>query len=270
MMLRQLKDRIARELASAQGEHSVSVDVWKGTVDIKTTNEASLRGILAPEIVRREYVTVEEVPAIYRPAATIYGGVLADGTTDCTVGYTVNSLLGQGILTAGHCPNTMTISGLTFQTKREAWKTSYDFGFDMQLMMPSSTHTYPNQTYSAPSTLETITQVYGAGAVPLNWPVCMFGRATNARRCGLMTAKWVELRESVSGIVNTVFIANSDDGRQFVKEGDSGGPVLGAGTAYGIVKGYINTEPHRMIFVDVLDALAVGGLEADVVVKTSS
>lgn len=85
-----------------------------------------------------------------------------------------------------------------------------------------------------------------------------------------MTAKWVDLRESVSGIVNTVFIANSDDGRQFVKEGDSGGPVLGAGTAYGIVKGYINTEPHRMIFVDVLDALAVGGLEADVVVKTSS
>jgi len=136
-------------------------------------------------------------------------------------------------------------------------------------MRPSGTHTYPNQTYKSSSARETITSVYYAGDIPLDWPLCAYGTTTNAMRCGKLKAKWEVLRDN-RGVTGSFFRAAPDDGRAFNTEGDSGGPVLGSGTAYGIIKGKGSSSfPTHMYFMDILTLEAYGGLDYNVRVKTT-
>ena len=65
--------------------------------------------------------------------------------------------------------------------------------------------------------------------------------------------------------------ARSSDLAQFVIEGDSGGPVIGPATAYGLIKGrggtVTNPTSSYMYFIDIADIRAPGGLGNNLAVK---
>ena len=259
--LMQLKERIGRRIAQVDGlTFSVAVNVWDGTVDVTATDAEQVRGLLTNDLRQNSNIRITQAEMISENTATIYGGRQLTGTQTCTSGFTINSDSGQGIVTAGHCDDRMTLSGVTFNVVSRAYKNSDTWGFDLQTMRPASgTHTFPNQTYSDRSTLTAITQVYYAADLPLNWSVCVYGTVTNTRRCGNLTRKWEVLRDN-RGITNSVFRVSPTDGRAMSTGGDSGGPVLGANAAYGLIKAKGgSTNPNDLYFVDIMSLEALGG-----------
>lgn len=91
--------------------------------------------------------------------ATICGGKQLTGTQTCTSGFNVKHNGVDAIITTGHCDDTMTLSGVSFRLVERVYKFSDQWGIDMQVMRPTGTHSYPNQTYTAPSSLMTVTSV---------------------------------------------------------------------------------------------------------------
>jgi hypothetical protein len=264
--LRQLKDRIAKRLMDeTKGYFAISVNVWDGTVELRTSEAEGVQRLLSADLQNNKLIRIIPVQKGAENTATIYGGRQLTYTTtqyieNCTSGFNVTADFGFGIITSGHCPNTMVLSGITFNTVSEAYKNSDTWGFDVQLMRPSAAQTYPNQAYVDSSQLETITKVYYAGDIPLDWPLCAFGRTTNVMRCGKLKAKW-EVKRDENGITGSYFRAAPDDGKAFNIKGDSGGPVFGAGTAYGIIKGRGDiTNPNHLYFMDIMTLEAYGGL----------
>lgn len=270
--LRQLQERVAETLVSdGSYYYAVEANIFEGMVFIRTTNPQALQAALPRNIAVNDKVKVIEVEGGMANTATIYGGRLMTGTSqNCTSGFNVLANGTPMLLTAGHCDDRMTVSGRTFNVVERVFKSSSTWGFDMQIMRPSSAQTHPNEVYSDRSTRETITNVYFAADLPLNWPVCAFGAVTNTRKCGKLVSKWERVRDdrNVSGSFHR---AEPDDGRAFVQGGDSGGPVMGAGTAYGIIKGRGDTyHPNHMYFMDIITLQASGGfVYHDVSVKTS-
>lgn len=259
--LMQLKERVGRKLAETDGvTFSVAANIWDGTVDITATDAERVRELLTTDLRQNRNIRVTQAAVISENTATIYGGRQLTGTQTCTSGFTINSDSGQGIVTAGHCDDRMTLSGVTFNVVSRAYKNSDTWGFDLQTMRPASgTHSFPNQTYSDRTTLTAITQVYYAADLPLNWTVCVYGTVTNARRCGTLARKWVVLRDN-RGITNSVFQVTPTDGRAMSTGGDSGGPVLGANVAYGLIKAKGgSTNPNDLYFVDIMSLEALGG-----------
>lgn len=250
--LRQLRERTARKLMDTPGfEFSVEVNVFDGTVDIKTTNLERTEASLTTDLKANRNIRLIEVAELSSNTATLTGGKKLTGTTqECTSGFTVRTSSGDAILTAGHCDPTMSLSGTSMRNVGRLYQNSDSWGFDMQVMRPASgSHTYPNTTNTSSSSSMTVTSVYYASDLPLNWPICVFGTRTNVKRCGKTDSYLLSLRDN-NGITNGVYRARSDDGKQFNLEGDSRGPVFGNATAYGIIKARDATQA-LLYFLDI-------------------
>jgi hypothetical protein len=260
--LHQLKERLARRLMDETKEYfAINVNVWDGTVELRSTNIEAVRSLLSNDLQNNKNIRLIAATAGAANTATVYGGRQLTGTTQyCTSGFTVRSDVGDGIITSGHCDDRMTIAGVTYNMVSRAYKNSTTWGFDVQFMRPSSAQTHPNQAYTDSAIRDTITKVFYAGDIPLDWPICAYGTTTNKRRCGKLKAKW-EVKRDNNGITGSYFRAAPDDAQAFVVEGDSGGPVVGANTAYGIIKGRGDSVyPNHMYFMDILTLEAYDGL----------
>jgi hypothetical protein len=270
--LYQLKDRVARRLMNETKDFyfAVNVNIWDGTVEIRTTETDAVRQLLSADLQNNRKLRLVAATSGGPNTATVYGGRQLTGTVQsCTSGFTVRSDGGEGIITAGHCDDRMTIAGVTYNMVSRAYKNSDIWGFDVQLMRPSSAQTHPNQIYSDASVRETITKVFYAADIPLDWPICAFGTTTNVRRCGKLKAKW-EVKRDNRGITGSFFRAAPDTSSAFTVEGDSGGPVFGTGTAYGIIKGRGDSVyPNHMYFMDIQTLEAYGGLDYNPRVKVA-
>lgn len=269
--LYQLKDRIAKKLmADTKGFFTTNVNIREGVVEIRSLNIATIQALMTADLINNKNIRLIQVSSGGEDTATIYGGArLAGSTQVCTTGFNVSADGGDGIITSGHCDPQMTVSDVTFRFVSRAYKDSTTWGFDVQFMRPSSDQTYPNQFYKTSSTLETVSSVFYAADLPLNWPLCAYGRTTNALKCGTLKGKF-EVRRDNRGITGSFFRAATDDGSAFNTGGDSGGPVFGSGTAYGIIKGKgDSSNPNDMYFMDIQTLEAAGGLEFNPRVKTT-
>lgn len=251
--LTQLKDRIGKILSSDGTYYfATNVNVWDGAVEVRSTDLAAVKRVLPANITSDNRVRFTAVTSGADNTTTIYGGKAMTGTLQCTSGFTATGSGGPGIVTAGHCPESMTLSGVTFTTVQEVYRTDTSWGFDFQFMRPSGTHTYPNETYKTSTQREVITSKTYAGDLPIGASICAYGSVTNALRCGTLVAKW-EVKRDNNGITSSVFRAAPTGTQTFVQGGDSGGPVYGPGTAYGLVKGTgDSSNPKHMSFVDIL------------------
>lgn len=254
--LKQLSNRVAKRLNDIKGfPFSVEPNIFDGKVDVRAPDITQLNSALTDDLKNNKNIRFIQDSVVSQNSATIYGGRLLSGTTqNCTSGFTItlNNTV-QALLTAGHCDNTMIISGVTFNLASRSYQNSTEWGADMQTMTPSSgTHSFPNKIYNHSNTTMDITQVYYATNLPLEWPVCVYGVATNSKRCGKLKAKSLVLRDN-KGITNAVFRVASDDGSAMNTAGDSGGPVFGAGAAYGLIKAKGgSTNPNDLYFVDIM------------------
>lgn len=253
--LNQLKERIGRRLAQETGyQFSASVNVWDGTVDIQTTDIEDTRSRLTNDLTRNQNIRLIQIEEGVKNHATIRGGVRLTGTVQrCTSGFNVSSSLGDGLITAGHCDDSMTISGVQFRLAQRLYQNSETQGFDFQFMRPvSGVHVFPNDISRGGSVTETITATMSAAQIPLNWTVCAYGASTGSMRCGTLQAKGEIVRDD-NNVVNYVYrVAPQTASQAMTIGGDSGGPVFGAGTAYGIIKGRgTSANINHMIFVDI-------------------
>ncbi|MCH4150865.1 MAG: S1 family peptidase [Sphingobium sp.] len=234
--LNQLKDKVARKVAAVDSfQFSAEVNVFDGTVDIRSQDNARMQSLLTDDLQQNKNIRLIQVETVSSNTATIYGGRQLTGTQTCTSGFNVKHNGVDAIITSGHCDDTMTLSGVSFNLVERVYKYSDQWGFDMQVMRTSGTHSYPNQTYTAPSTLMTVTGVADILNYPIDWPICVYGSVTNTRRCGKIKAKFLVLKDN-RGVTNAVHRAASDDGKAFNQGGDSGGPVVVTNTAVGLIK----------------------------------
>ena len=273
-LLRELQERVVKRIESSSGyAFAVESNIWEGKVIIRTTDEAALEADLPQDLKVNKNVRIVKIDAGMQNTATIYGGRLLTGTTQyCTAGFNVLASGTPMILTAGHCDDRMTLDGQTFNVVERVYKSSSSWGFDMQIMKATSTHTYPNEAYKQRSYREIITKTYFASDLPLGWSVCAFGAKNNPTgiRCGPLQSKWEATKDN-RGITGQFMRASSPDSNPFVIGGDSGGPVLIQNSAVGIIKGRGDTNfPNDMYFADILNIQAYGGFQYyDVTVKTS-
>ena len=267
--LNQLKEKLARKVAAVDGfQFSVEVNVFDGTIDIRSQDSARMQSFLTNDLQQNKNIRLIQVDTVSSNTATINGGKQLTGTQTCTSGFNVKHNGADAIITTGHCDDTMTLSGISFKLVERVYKYSDQWGFDMQVMRPTGTHSYPNQTYTAPSTLTTITGVADILNYPIDWPICAYGSVTNVRRCGKIKAKHLVLKDD-RGVTNAVHRAASDDGKAFNQGGDSGGPVVVTGTALGLIKAK-GSNVADLYFVDFGVLLGVlGGFASPVSIKTA-
>jgi hypothetical protein len=248
-------------------QFSAEVNVFDGTVDLRSQNSATMQSLLSTDLQQNKNIRLIQVENVSSNTATIYGGRKLTGTQQCTSGFNVKYKNTDSIVTTGHCDDTMTLSGVTFKLVERTYRDSYQFGLDLQIMSATGTHAYPNEVFGSATMRVVINSAPDTLTYPIDWPICVYGATTNAQRCGKIKAKSVALKDN-NGITNAVNRGVSDDGKAFNQGGDSGGPVLVGNTAIGLIKAK-GSAIADLYFVDLAGLNnAQGGLTYVATVKT--
>lgn len=240
-----------------KAEFAVSLDVAAGKVRLIVLDAAAAKGRLQSSGLLASDVVVEEVPDVISPAATIVGGYQVRGKAwPVTGGGTVNAnaSLGfnivhvpsnvRGVLTAGHfdeckfsvsvtsctpnSPATDTKSGATLDFQAQRLGGEYDYEW-----RTSGGNSFTNQIWYGANMA--ITQVYDVEAYqPNTLTVCKYGYATGYT-CGLVENPREFVSDPAYGISGYFARVKRNTTGVMADQGDSGGPVFGNATAFGLV-----------------------------------
>lgn len=240
-----------------KAEFAVSLDVAAGKVRVLVLDAEALKGRLQSSGLLASDVIVEEVPDVISPAAAIVGGYQVRGKSwAVTGGGTVNASasLGfnivhvpsnvRGVLTAGHfdeckfsvavtactpnSPATDTNTGATLDFQAQRLGGEYDYEW-----RTSGGNTFSNQIWYGANMA--ITQVYDVEAYqPNTLTVCKYGFATGYT-CGLVENPREFVSDPAYGISGYFARVKRNTTGNMADSGDSGGPVFGSATAFGLV-----------------------------------
>lgn len=238
-------------------EFAVSLDVAAGKVRVLVLDAAAVKGRLQSSGLLASDVIVEEVPDVISPAVAIVGGYQVRGKTwAVTGGGTVadTASLGfnivhvpsnvRGVLTAGHfdeckfsvavasctknSPATDTKSGATLDFQAQRMGGEYDYEW-----RTSGGNTFSNQIWYGASMA--VTQVYDVEAYqPNTLSVCKYG-ANTGYTCGLVENPREFVSDPAYGISGYFARVKRNTTGNMADSGDSGGPVFGNATAFGLV-----------------------------------
>ncbi len=175
----------------------------------------------------------------------IRGGALLGGSSSssfaCTSGWPVEKVNStqKGLVTAEHCPNSMSYSGRSVLT----WRSRIDLnGGDVQYM--SSSESVGNEFYYGVGNYRTVT---GRGTPTQDQRLCVFGRATG-NSCD-------NVRDTFTCRDNYCNLVSMDT--HPTDNGDSGGPWYYGSTAYGVHSGVHFAFPrNRSQFTPLYNVLA--------------
>lgn len=241
--------------------HSKSGEVSVGLL----TSDAVRLGLPAELAVSNVRLSSQAGPLSTYEANAVYGGdemPLSQTSQDfCTSAFSVVKNGVTGILTAGHCPNTLwyrqndgTTYATTFQAQHRGlygdfqWHTTAYTEFD---------DFYYNDTARR--------DVSGIGGAPVvDDYLCFHGEATGGASCDNVLSTWVSYTGS-SGIEYDRLVAMDDDN---TTNGDSGGPWVDYRTAWGVHHGdVVIFGSSRNVFSQV--RWVDEALPGDVYIKTS-
>ncbi|EKQ62085.1 hypothetical protein WS7_06760 [Xanthomonas citri pv. malvacearum str. GSPB2388] len=193
-------------------------------------------------------VRIDFMPGPMRNTAYLRGGNILQGSNgnQCTTGFMVRDVATKmpGVLTAGHCPNTMVYYNWVpagqpghvtaiLGFKKEMWDASHDLQW----------HSFPSIGYEASSSITGSTTdsagieaIIFSGTASVGQRICHRGVNTGFS-CGVVSATSFGF---LPGACNGQNCDNSAYMVMVGKElacfgGDSGGPVWSSSTAYGIV-----------------------------------
>lgn len=207
-----------------------SIDLTKNNVELAVTDIDAFNGALADNGLQLpENVNLIQVTAL-SSTESIYGGLpLSSGS--CTVGFGVKNSSGTtGIVTAAHCPNSLSFGGtiLPFQSQ------VYFGSTDMQW------HTAPGTTvendvktgsFFGVTTWRNMTGTVNRSAQSVGSQVCKYGNTTGYG-CGLITS--TSHRAANTPSATATYIRVSKNGLTLTAGGDSGGPWFNGNSAYGV------------------------------------
>ncbi|MBB5734419.1 hypothetical protein FHT09_000118 [Xanthomonas arboricola] len=219
-------------------------------VSVQESEKASIREeVPALEKVLGNPVRIEFLPGSLQQAAYLRGGNILQGSNgrQCTSGFMVRETATKtlGVLTAGHCPDTMIYynwvpAGQAGQVVAilDFKKELYDGGHDLQW------HSFPSIGYTASSSITGsnvystgINAIQSSGAATVGQRLCHRGVNTGFS-CGVVSATSFGFPPKSCNdqdCDSSAYMAMVGD-ELACFGGDSGGPVWSGFTAYGIVK----------------------------------
>lgn len=239
------REAVSRRLQGSTDRFSTSFDVRANKVRVFVRDTVRARALLASELGTGEDTEIQRTDQFEELVATIRGGTPVDGPTVggtyeiATLGFVVRNASGtRGLLTAGHFGECIgmpsgcvrnggaTASGAALAFQAQAYSGNNDFEWHT-----ATGHTLPNEIrYS--STNMAVTGALDPTQFPVGTTVCKQGRTTGYQ-CG--TIEEVAYQRTNNGAVGTFVRVKSPSGASMAEPGDSGGPVFGANTAYGII-----------------------------------
>ncbi|WP_100445493.1 chymotrypsin family serine protease [Glycomyces xiaoerkulensis] len=218
------------------GDIVSAVDITEGTVSAEVAaprgnivEADQIAGRLSEEL--RTGIDLSVVKGLDNRAEHAYGGAVLydDGFFECTSGWTVEAPDGTtGVTTAGHCNGINEIEedgccvfDMTFQTQYQ--------GYWGDVEWHTTNHIEPARFYASPNNLRDTLSIEPWSDFTVGESICMFGRATGSRECGLdVEDAWVSCTFSGTTIDSLVQM----DG-DVTTGGDSGGPWSWGNRAYG-------------------------------------
>lgn len=247
-----------QQTLGADARIAMEVDPISETVKVWLPNPERARAALSRLGIPADAVDIRQSQEFYRTVATVRGGNRVEhGTEIGTLGFNVQNAAGtRGVVTAAHfgectgqtrCtvngPASTSPSGVSLihQGQQNAGGNDYEW-------RTAAGHTFPNEIAYA-NTSMTITAVADPLTFPVGTTVCKQGNATGYT-CGTIQGLNSTTYNGVSG---TYIRVARNGGGDMVRPGDSGGPVFGANTAYGIVHSQVITSgmQGQMLFMPI-------------------
>jgi hypothetical protein len=217
------------------------INVFQNRVELYVTDPVQLNDALKKAQIRLpEHVVVIKVEGVSRETTDIYGGL---ALSDCTSGFSVKNTAGtiKGIITAGHCNNTLSYNGSNLPYQSGIWSGSYDVQW----------HTAPSFTVRNWVWDGSFNRyIYGQRHYNNQYVgdyVCKFGKNTLGG-CGNITSK----------NFNGTYIRVHSDSVDLSEPGDSGGPWFSGTSAFGIMTGDI--EPGNDAYYMPINYISVIGV----------
>lgn len=260
----QSADEVSRRLADVlvAMESTLSIDARGGRIILAVDEPAAVKERLGQqptanavpvEIVQRDPASGEE--------DTIWGGLTQ---SQCTSGFTVvHASAGFGVLTAGHCANSLTITTPQGNTKALTYYAGANSGArDVQWHLAYG-QTFENKVKVSPSGnyLRITSQ---ASSHPIGTYICKYGKTTG-NTCGTVASANYDPDGWGSTFSADFVEVNNSNGGNLSSGGGSGGPwYSNFGKAYGIHKGSSGGDSNDAVFTKI-DQIASLGLT----VKTS-
>jgi hypothetical protein len=265
--LRNKQDAIIRSLSHSVSKLSTDLDVRSGRLKIYVRNAAAARASLAGAAIGTDDTDITQVPQRDELAATILGGEAINGPTQSdgsyeigTLGFVVTKGSVRGVLTAGHfgeclnapsscvknAPARHSVSGasLVFQAQQNMGSNDYEW------RTATGTNTLPNSIRYSNTTM-LITSARDPRDFPVGTVVCKQGRTTGYT-CGTIESTWSQT--TYNGQTGFYVRVRNNTGGIMADFGDSGGPVFGQNTAYGIIHSKIvapANEAGQMLFMPI-------------------
>ncbi|WP_408950201.1 S1 family peptidase [Lysobacter sp. Hz 25] len=266
-LLRGAQEELAAQLSQSGVAFESGLDLKTSQVNLFVLDTATASKRLSGLMAVADYIKLHKVPALMTPTA-IVGGSRVDGATlRCTTGFNVvNATRELGVITAGHCENALTYIGspnVTLAFKSEQNSGSLDLQWNKQSGGTPQVQSNQIKLVGGPQATMEITSVTTSANLPLGATACKNGITTNYT-CGQVADK--NAQAMYNGAVGTFIRVHNASNQVMNDVGDSGGPVFGTNTAYGIVhgRGGPGTPTHNDLYfvpVDHFSALGVSVLK---------
>lgn len=211
-----------------------SIDVRQNIVNIYVTNASPVQTAISTGVLSLPAtVKLVVLPALSTNYVDIYGGAIL---SSCTSGFGVANSSGTlGIITAAHCPNTLSFNGVNLPFQQESYSGSYDIQWHTTPGLRVRNLIWDGQAYRTMTTAQAY-QTVGSY-------VCKFGK-TAGYQCGdIVSNTFTKSDPSVSATFSPTWVLlRSRTGAKIGAEGDSGGPLFVGNSAAGIVSGGLGND----------------------------
>lgn len=253
-----------QQLLGPDSKIALEVDPVDEKVRVFLPNPERARALLSRLNIPQDRVEILQAPEFYRVAATVRGGDSISTANEIgTLGFNVRNAAGtRGVLTAAHfgectgvssgCTKNAAATGpsnvsLVHQGQVNAGSDDYEW-------RTASGHTFSNTMFYGQNMA--ITAVADPSTFPIGTTVCKYGRTTGYT-CGTIQGN---ASTTYNGSPGTYIRVARNGGGDMVRAGDSGGPVFGANTAYGIVHSQVVTAPYQgqMLFMPITRISGLG------------
>jgi len=230
---------VKEQVLTRTQEEGIRVDPWvderTGVVVIEVTHADAE---LVQSMVQEDNTKIVQVDRLAEASTSIYGGLAGSA---CTTGFSVQQLYGstKGVLTAGHCADTQTVSGTTQSMVAQVLYGPNDSQWNRR-----SGDSYPNTIFDGSST-RSITSTKSRDSILVGAYVCHYGERTGYG-CGEVQTKTFRGMPPVSSPTLTYIQAMdvSYPYKTLGEPGDSGGPWFLNSQAWGIHHGDSGPNIH--------------------------
>ncbi len=230
------QEELGEQLRSAGVQFESGLDIRNSEINVFVLDPVVVSKRVSTLLSVANFVNVRKTVGFIEITDIAGGNQLAGTQQICTSGFNVVEPVTRelGISTAAHCDDnvsyTSPAAALVFQGEQNAG--SYDVQWHKQ--PTSGTPQKQLNEITVPGGSVKITSETSSSGLPIGAMVCKSG-ITTGNTCGEVADK--NSQSLYNGEIGTYIRVHNVNGQVMTEGGDSGGPVFGSDTAYGLVHG---------------------------------